>query len=163
MSLPSGDVNTDKVGVRRNDNEGEEDAFCQRLLLLGAKWWDNEKRCQFDDGLGAGVQSFEKDVEEERVAEPTLRERGWIRIGWEGIAAYSNSNRSKLDIRGTLAFWLLDYGTSWIGKIEKHNMVPADAARVKLAASIEERWNVLRRRERCSVVTWINLRARVRS
>lgn len=30
--------------VKRLDNQAAEDAFCQRLLLLGAKWWDSEAR-----------------------------------------------------------------------------------------------------------------------
>lgn len=31
--------------VDRLDNQAAQDALCQRLLLLGAKWWDSEARC----------------------------------------------------------------------------------------------------------------------
>ena len=51
-------------------DENEEDAFCQRLLLLGAKWWDNEKRYQFVDHFAVGIQPFVEDIEEGRIAEP---------------------------------------------------------------------------------------------
>jgi len=30
--------------LERLDDQAAEDAFCQRLLLLGAKWWDSEAR-----------------------------------------------------------------------------------------------------------------------
>ena len=139
-SLPSGDASAATGGLQGNEDD-EEDAFCQRLLLLGAKWWDSEKRYQFVDRFGAGMQPFVEDVEEGRVEEPTLRERRWVKVGWERVA----SNPSKMDTSGTGGFWALDCDTNWMGIIEEDNLVPADAARVKLAASMEERCDILKR------------------
>ena len=121
---------------KEQDDEDEEDAFCQRLLLLGAKWWDNEKRYQFVDHFAAGIQPFVEDIEEGRVAEPTLRERRWVKVGWEGVAA-----NASVDGGG---FWILDCDTNWIGIIEEDNLVPADAAKVKLAKTMEERCEILK-------------------
>jgi hypothetical protein len=39
--------------VERLDDQAAEDAFCQRLLLLGAKWWDSEAR--YSGALNQGV------------------------------------------------------------------------------------------------------------
>ena len=121
---------------QQQDDEDEEDAFCQCLLLLGAKWWDNEKRYQFVDHFAAGIQPFVEDVEEGRVAEPTLRERRWIKVGWEHAAANASA--------GVGAFWILDCDTNWMGIIEEANLVPADAAKVKLAKTMEERCEILK-------------------
>ena len=117
-------------------DEDEEDAFCQCLLLLGAKWWDNEKRYQFIDHFAAGIQPFVEDVEEGRVAEPTLRERRWMKVGWEQAAANSSA--------GGGGFWILDCDTNWMGIIEEDNLVPADAAKVRLAKTMEERCEILK-------------------
>ncbi len=120
----------------QQDDKDEEDAFCQCLLLLGAKWWDNEKRYQFVDNFADDIQPFVEDVEEGRVAEPTLRERRWIKIGWEDAAANASA--------GGGGFWILDCDTNWMGIIEGDNLVPAGAAKVKLAKTMEERCEILK-------------------
>lgn len=121
----------------KEGDENEEDAFCQRLLLLGAKWWDNEKRYQFVDHFAAGIQPFVEDVEEGRIAEPTLRERRWMKVGWEHAAAANASTAGG-------GFWILDCDTNWMGIIEEDNLVPTDAAKVKLAKTMEERCEILK-------------------
>ena len=103
--LHSGDASADTGGLQAGEegNEGdEEDALCQRLLLLGAKCWDSEKRYQFVDGFGAGVQPLMEDVEEGRVEEPTPRERRWVKVGCES-AAGASFNPSKMEPRGYYA------------------------------------------------------------
>jgi len=128
-----------RVEEKEEEEEGdkdEEDTFCQRLLLLGANWWDSEKRYQFIDHFAAGIQPFVEDVEEGRVAEPTLRERRWTKVGWERAAASTNAAGG--------GFWILDCDTNWMGIIEENNLVPADAAKVKLAKTMEERCEILK-------------------
>jgi len=120
--------------------EDEEDAFCQCLLLLGAKWWDSEKRYQFIDHFAVDIQPYVEDVEEGRVAEPTLRERRWIKVGWEQQAAANNASAGG----GRGGFWILDCDVNWMGIIEEDNLVPADAAKVKLAKTMEERCEILK-------------------
>ncbi|KAI4145260.1 MAG: hypothetical protein L6R39_003877 [Caloplaca ligustica] len=142
--LCSGDGSAD-IDPGKEANEGdEEDALCQRLLMLGAKWWDSEKRYQFVRGFGADIEPLVEDVEEGRVEEPTLRERRWVKVGWEP-AAGAPSNHSKIDASGSGGLWVLDCDTNWMGILEEDNLVPADAARVKLASSMEERCEILKR------------------
>ena len=145
--LNSGDASADtgELQTEEEGNEGdEEDTFCQRLLLLGAKWWDSEKRYQFVDGFGPGVQPLVEDVEEGRVEEPTLRERGSVKVGCES-AAGAPFNPSKVNASGSGGLWVLDCDTNLMAILEEENLVPADAARVKLASSIEERCEILKR------------------
>ncbi|KAL9638608.1 MAG: hypothetical protein Q9164_001440, partial [Protoblastenia rupestris] len=138
-------ADTGDLQAGQEDNEGdEEDTFYQRLLLLGAKWWDSQKRYQFVDGFGAGVQPLFEDVEEGRVEEPTLRERRWVKVGCES-AAGAPFNPSKVDASGSGGLWVLDCDTNLMGILEEENLVPADAARVKLASSMEERCEILKR------------------
>ena len=139
-SRTAGSANN-KGGVQPADggkegDEDDEDAFCQRLLLLGAKWWDNEKRYQFVEQFAAGIQPFVEDVEEGRVAEPTLRERRWTKVGWKHAAADASAAGG--------GFCILDCDDNWIGIIEEDNLVPADAAKVKLAKTMEERCEILK-------------------
>ena len=118
-----------KQGGEEEDDD-EEDAFCRRMLLLGATWWDGEKRHQFIDNWSVDVEHCVDDVEKGRVAAPTLRERRWVKVG--------------IDERKGGGLWILDCDRNWTGIIEPDNMVPADAARVKLATTMEERCEILR-------------------
>ena len=131
-------------GKEEGEDDDDEDTFCQRLLLLGAKWWDSESRYQFVDHFGAGIPAFEDDVQEGRVAEPTLKERRWVKIGWEQATASSTNDVNVNGRRTGGGFWILDCDTNWMGIIEEDNMVPGDGARVLLAASMEERCEVLK-------------------
>lgn len=127
---------------QQQDVVDEEDVFCQKLLLLGAKWWDSEKRYQFIDHFAAGIQPYIEDVEGGRVEEPTLRERRWVKVGWEQAAAKADADPSTGNSK--CGFWILDCDTNWEGIIEEDNLVPADAAKVKLAKTMEERCEILR-------------------
>lgn len=120
---------------KREESNLEEDVFCQHLLLLGAKWWDSEKRYQFVDFFATDIELFVADVEKGRVAEPTLRERRWVKVGWERAAVDPSA------VDG--GFWILDCDTNWMGIIEQDNLVPADAAKVKLAKTMAERCEIL--------------------
>ncbi len=121
----------------------EEDALCQRLLLLGAKWWDSEARYRFVVRVSAGFQPAIDDLDSGPVVEPVLRERRWVRIGWEGVA----SDIRRGDGGGTEngGLWVLDCDTDMYGGEEDENMVPADAGRLGLARSMAERCEILKR------------------
>ena len=133
-----------------------EDAFCQRLLLLGAKWWDSEERCRFVSRVGGGDQPTIAHVEAGRVEEPTLRERRWIKVGWEGTAtgATTSSMSHGENIKdsddsshknGSCGLWVLDCDTNMHGILEEDNTVPVDAGRLCLAGSMKERCEILKR------------------
>lgn len=89
-----------------------EDAFCQRLLLLGAKWWDSESMYHFIRRVDAGHQPAVEAVEEGRVEEATLRKRRWVKVGWEGAAASGAPG-------GNGGFWVLDCDTNMHGILEE--------------------------------------------
>lgn len=63
----------------RLPNQGAEDAFCQRLLLLGAKWWDSEARYQIvsaiEDEAGGIPRSLDFNIKEEPA--PTMRGKSY--------------------------------------------------------------------------------------
>ena len=76
---------TNSIIAADHDNSDEsENIFCQRLLLLGAKWFDSYKRYRFVNGYGASVHPYIYQVEQGLVEQPTMRERRWLRVGWEG-------------------------------------------------------------------------------
>lgn len=148
----------DEYDVDPAVREEEEDALCQRLLLLGAKWWDSEPRYQFVAGVGAGTWPAVMQVEEGTVEEPTLRERRWVKVGWEASPAVNVA--SSISVTGKVegdgggngggngsasgGVWVLDCDTSMIGVMEEDNMVPIDAGRLCLARSMEERCQILK-------------------
>lgn len=115
----------------------KEDSFCQRLLLLGAKWWDSVARYHFVEEVDVGLQPAIEDVDAGRVPEPTLRERRWVRVGWENDAAAAAT--------GSCGLWLLDCDLNMHGVLEEENMVPENAGRIGLARSMRERCEILNR------------------
>lgn len=131
-----------------DEDDEREDVFCRRLLLLGATWFDSYKRYRFINGYATGLQPYIEDVEEGRKEHPTMRERRWVRVGWETyndggetVDALSTQTADFFDDGG---FWILDCDTNWMGIIEPENMVPVDAGRLLLAKTMEERCVILR-------------------
>jgi hypothetical protein len=117
--------------AKRLPNQSDEDAFCQRLLLLGAKWWDNEARFQLlasamdPSGMDCGaIQDFEDETE----PAPSMRERRWVSVAWPR----------------TGGLWVAEFDTTLYGIEEEDNLVPFETSRLKLAHTMEERSEVLR-------------------
>lgn len=44
-------LNAVNLSMTRDANQGAEDGLCQRLLLLGAKWFDSNQRRAFVAGV----------------------------------------------------------------------------------------------------------------
>ncbi|KAF1983288.1 hypothetical protein K402DRAFT_406976 [Aulographum hederae CBS 113979] len=113
---------------KRLDDQAAEDAFCQRLLLLGAKWWCSERRAQF---LKAAEEMDPAAIEalgEEREAAPTMRERRWVCVGWPSSEE---------------GFWVSEFDTTLWEVEEEDNVVPDDTARLRLARTMDERCEML--------------------
>jgi hypothetical protein len=122
----------------RDQDQEAEDAFCQRLLLLGAKWWDSEERYFYVKGIeqaaygyvdssGHGDGSFQ-DVNRPG---PTMREKRWVRVGWPS----------------TGGLWVSEFESHW-GGVDEDNLPPEGMAGINLARSMDERCRILRDRFR---------------
>jgi hypothetical protein len=117
----------------RHDDPEAEDTFCQRLLLLGAKWWDSMER-------GLILSSSEElyvGLDESDEPEPTERERSWISIAWPTGGGLVVS----------------EFDTTMWGVQNTHldAFVPDDPARLRLCTSMDEKAQVLLNRFRGTV------------
>jgi len=114
--------------TERLPDQNDEDAFCQRLLLLGAKWWDSEARfCLLksaDEMDDRAIQALEYGT----APIPTMRERRWVSVAWPT----------------TGGLWVAEFDTTLWGIIEDDNLLPCKSARLKLARTMDERSQVLR-------------------
>ena len=54
----------------------------QRLLSLGAKWWDSVSRYLFGTRVSVHDPRAITDLEEGRAPFLTMRERRWVKVGW---------------------------------------------------------------------------------
>lgn len=118
--------------VKRLDNQAAEDAFCQRLLLLGAKWWDSEARylavVQLEVYFGRADDAPRMDVK----PQPTMREKRFVKVGWPS----------------TGGLWVAEFDTTFAGVDEEDNLLPENegAARLRMARTMDERCVILRDR-----------------
>lgn len=123
----------------RYDDQEAEDEFCQRLLLLGAKWWDSEerhfvvnsiRRGERKDDISHGDGSF-RDLNR---PDPTMREKRWVKVGWPS----------------TGGLWVSEFDTTWAGVDVEEDLPPHDEglAMVRLARTMDERCQILRDRLR---------------
>ena len=68
--------------AKRLPHQLDEDIFGQWLLLLGAKWWDSERRFQF---LGMAEEMDDRAIqalENETEPAPSMKERRWVSVAW---------------------------------------------------------------------------------
>ncbi|KAB5535364.1 hypothetical protein GE09DRAFT_358967 [Coniochaeta sp. 2T2.1] len=117
----------------RDRDQDTEDAFCQRLLLLGAKWFDSDERRGFIAGL---AEDDDSDVEAFRQGEqppPTLMERRWVAVAYP-------------DGRGPEGggLWVAEFDTVMHGVLEEDNQVPTNTPQVQLARNMAEKVEILK-------------------
>lgn len=117
---------------KRLEDQTSEDAFCQRLLLLGAKWWDNEARYSVVTQLEAGNSRADGVFVVDKEPPPTMREKRFVKVGWPS----------------TGGFWVAEFDTTFAGVDEEDNLLPEDegAARLRMARTMDERCILLRDR-----------------
>ena len=121
----------------RLEDQAAEEAFCQRLLLLGAKWWDSEARYSIVSAFETGA-FVDRRVDDafylDNQAPPTMSEKRLIKVGWPS----------------TGGLWVSEFDTAWAGLDEEDNEVPHDEelGRLKMARTMDERCRLLRDRFR---------------
>jgi hypothetical protein len=101
----------------------EEDEFCQKLLLLGAKWWDSFERCLL---LKNDIIDI-PDLYESSEPLPTIRERHWVNVAWPNIGGLMVSK----------------FDTNMLGVQPDKEVVPEDVARLQLCTSMDEKAKLL--------------------
>ncbi|KAL8693627.1 MAG: hypothetical protein Q9218_001585 [Villophora microphyllina] len=124
--------------MERLDNQSAEDAFCQRLLLLGAKWWDSQARYSIvseirDRAQGKGNPP-RRAFKLEKQPPPTMREKRIIKAGWPS----------------TGGVWVSEFETTWAGVDEEEDLLDWDEElrRLRMARTMDERCDMLRERFR---------------
>jgi hypothetical protein len=116
--------------MRRDPDQHAEDKLCQRLLLLGAKWFDSYDRYSFVAGVAEDHDPSILALEAEEEQAPTTMERRWVSV----------AQLSGLD-RGV---WVAEFDTVMHGMQEKNNLLPADAGKVLLAKTMDEKGEILK-------------------
>ncbi|MCJ1258679.1 hypothetical protein MMC24_006512 [Lignoscripta atroalba] len=119
----------------RLDDQAAEDAFCQRLLLLGAKWWDSEARYSIIRTIEMGEADsgrIDSAFYLHKQPSPTMAEKRLIKVGWPS----------------TGGVWIAEFDTTWAGVDEEDNLVPSDEEIVllRMARTMDERCAMLRDR-----------------
>ncbi|KAF7185649.1 hypothetical protein HII31_12990 [Pseudocercospora fuligena] len=121
--------------LERDADQDSEDEFCQRLLLLGAKWWDSCARQivveRFDKGDGDPTDDHRRGIGRGPHPFPTMREKRWVCVAWP-----SNGG-----------FWISEFDIHGFGENDPDSEIPEECpglAKVKLARSMDERAEILR-------------------
>lgn len=114
--------------LTRDEDKDAEDDLCQRLLQLGAKWFDSRERYGFVANVATGEEPEIEAIENGEQPAPTAMERQWVSVA------------VKPDGTG---FWIAEYEVAMRGYQDKHNLVPRGATRVALARTMEEKCEIL--------------------
>lgn len=80
----------------REKDQDNEDGICQRLLRLGATWYDNTDRLNFLDCFEDAPEWARLKMGSGEYPPPTLIERRWVKVGWpsdgKGLWVYEVDN-----------------------------------------------------------------------
>lgn len=113
----------------RNPDQDLEDAFCKRLLLLGAQWFDSHARYAFVCGVAENLDVEIQAIENGEQLPPTKMERRWVSVAW---------------LPNGKGFWVAEFETMMRGWQERNNLPPAEAARVALAGDMQQKAAIVR-------------------
>ena len=125
--------------TRRLEDPADEDAFCQRLLLLGAKWWDSEARYSLVAAMAVPERPEDQRVNSAFYLKdqppPTRREKRDVRVGWPSSGG---------------GVWVGEWDWTWAGidDEEEHLLPPDDVSlgKLRMARTMDERCMLLRDR-----------------
>ncbi|KAL8767429.1 MAG: hypothetical protein Q9194_005988 [Teloschistes cf. exilis] len=122
--------------MERFDDQSAGGAFCQQLLLLGAKWWESEAGYSIVldfEQRRAGNWMVDGAFAISKQPPPTMREKRIIKAGWPS----------------TGGVWISEFDTTWAGVDEEENLLEGgELARLRLARTMDERCAMLRDRFR---------------
>ena len=116
--------------MRRDPNQEAEDRLCQRLLLLGAKWFDSRDRYGFVANVADDHDPTILALEAGEAQAPTKMERRWVSVGYPG------------ELNGGL--WVAEYDTVMYGMQEKYNLLPEGSIQVSLASTMDMKCEILK-------------------
>jgi hypothetical protein len=114
--------------LKRLEDQEEEDAICQRLLLLGAKWWDSEARYSIIEAQEKGVPlAGERAFIVTDQPPATMREKRFVKVAWPS----------------TGGIWVSEFDTVYAGVDEEDNLLEESPSRLQMARSMDERSKVM--------------------
>lgn len=108
----------------RHQTREEEDTFSERLLLLGAKWWDSVARHWLLNNPNQEISILEDSPL------PTMRERYWVSVAWPSTGGLGVS----------------EYDTNMYGVGIETDTVPDDVCRLMLCTTMDEKATMLMER-----------------
>lgn len=124
--------------MRRDRDQDAEDLFCQRLLLLGAKWFDNEERCCFVAEVAENEEPALNAIITGDEPKPSTMERRWVSVAFPDGQSPEGG------------FWVLEFESGMRGtpsffveKSKKPVLMPGNAGRVHLAKTMTEKCAIL--------------------
>lgn len=121
---------------QRNNNQEEEDKLCQRLLLLGAKWFDSEDRRRFISGIAEGNANVINELQRGEQPPPSTMERKWFSV------AYPTGEPEG-------GFWLVEFDMDAFSDygVVDHDYPPDNAPLACLARNMREKCETLQLEE----------------
>jgi hypothetical protein len=120
------DLDRTNPPMLRHESPEAEDDFCQKLVLLGAQWWDSYARYLLLEREMLGIIELDENYE----PLPTMRERYWVSVAWPS----------------TGGFVVSEFDTNMWGADDSTERVPRDVARLRLCNSMDEKAQVLQER-----------------
>jgi hypothetical protein len=112
--------------MQRYETPEDEDSFCQKLLLLGAKWWDSVARWTLLTSEDTDIHALDDSDE----PLPTLRERYWVSVVWPSTGGLVVS----------------EWDTNMYGVGLRAELVPTDISRLLLCTNMDEKADLLKSR-----------------
>jgi hypothetical protein len=113
--------------LSRSEDQEVEDTFCQRLLLLGAKWWSSVNRRDLFYAVATDDEFAIERMKKEPMPTSNTQERLWISVGWPTSGG----------------LWVAEFETETLGMERRDDLPPGELAWLKLARNMNERCQLL--------------------
>lgn len=121
----------DRIHLSYNkfQDQQEEDVFCQRMLLLGGKWWSSFERRDLFYRVATDDEYAIADMKNDPQPVFNAQERLWIAVGWPS----------------TGGLWVSEFETATLGTERGEELPRPDLAWIKLAKDMDERCELLQK------------------